>query len=48
MTKNPNLPLRKEWEHRIADHKASGLSQAKWCEDNGISYSSIWVLEEKD
>lgn len=47
MTKKPNLELRKEWVQRIADHKAIGLSQAKWCEDNSIKLSSIWVLEER-
>ncbi|WP_449598736.1 IS66 family insertion sequence element accessory protein TnpA [Niallia sp. Marseille-Q9988] len=38
MTKKPNLELRKEWEQRISDYKASGQSQAKWCEDNRVSY----------
>ncbi|MER2057488.1 MAG: hypothetical protein ABTA16_01620 [Niallia sp.] len=38
MTKNRNLALRREWVQRIADHKASGQPQAKWCEANGVSY----------
>ncbi|MGI8352275.1 MULTISPECIES: IS66 family insertion sequence element accessory protein TnpA [Bacillaceae] len=25
-------------ELRISDYKASGQSQAKWCEDNGVSH----------
>ncbi|WP_400245745.1 IS66 family insertion sequence element accessory protein TnpA [Niallia sp. JL1B1071] len=40
MTKKTNLELRKEWEQRIADHKSSGLSQAKWCEENGMTVGS--------
>ena len=37
MTKSPNLELRKEWEKRITDCKASGQTQVKWCESNDIS-----------
>ncbi|HWL13552.1 MAG TPA: IS66 family insertion sequence element accessory protein TnpB [Ureibacillus sp.] len=50
MTKSPNLALRKEWEQRIADYKSSGQSQAKWCEDNGISYHQFgyWKKRLKD
>lgn len=36
-----NLELRKEWEQRINDYKASGQSQAEWCEDNWISYNQF-------
>jgi hypothetical protein len=28
--------LRKEWEQRIAVFKASGQTQAKWCEANDL------------
>ncbi|MER2058384.1 MAG: hypothetical protein ABTA16_06140 [Niallia sp.] len=50
MTKKTNLELRKEWEQRIAYHKSSGLSQAKWCEENGISYHQFgyWKKRIKD
>jgi hypothetical protein len=29
--------LQKEWELRIADYKASGLTQSKWCEENNLT-----------
>lgn len=50
MTKSRNLALRKEWEQRIADHKASGQSQTKWCEANGVSYHQFgyWKKRIKD
>lgn len=28
--------LRKEWELRIAEFRASGLTQTKWCEENDL------------
>ncbi len=28
--------LRKEWELRIAEYRASGLTQTKWCEENDL------------
>jgi len=28
--------LQKDWELRIADYKASGLTQIKWCEENNL------------
>ncbi|MGN8845634.1 IS66 family insertion sequence element accessory protein TnpA [Niallia sp. HCP3S3_B10] len=50
MTKKPNLELRKEWEQRISDYKASGQCRAKWCEDNGVSYHQFgyWKRRLKD
>lgn len=50
MTKSSNPALRQEWEQRIADYKASGQTQTKWCEANGISYHQFvyWKKRIKD
>ncbi|WP_243293167.1 IS66 family insertion sequence element accessory protein TnpB [Bacillus sp. FJAT-47783] len=50
MAKSPNSELRKEWERRIADYKASGQTQAKWCESNDISIHQFkyWLKKIKD
>lgn len=50
MTRSHNLELRKEWEQRISDYIASGQSQAKWCEENEISYHQFgyWKKRLKD
>jgi hypothetical protein len=50
MTKSPNLELRKEWEKRITDCKASGQTQVKWCESNDISIHQFryWMKRIKD
>lgn len=37
MSRSPNPDLQKKWEQRISAYKASGLTQAKWCEANDIS-----------
>ncbi|MEK4221773.1 hypothetical protein N1I86_06875 [Bacillus sp. FSL W8-0116] len=35
--------LRKEWELRIADFRASGQTQSKWCEDNHVKlHQECW------
>lgn len=33
--------LRKEWEHRVASYRASGLTQAKWCEENNLALHQL-------
>lgn len=33
--------LRKEWEQRIASYRASGLTQAKWCEANDLKVHQL-------
>src|SRR4051812_17308822 len=33
--------LHEEWERRIADFKASGMSQSKWCETHGINLHKL-------
>lgn len=37
--------LRQEWEQRIASYRASGLTQAKWCEMNGLKVHQLkyWI-----
>ena len=50
MSKSPKSELRKEWEKRIADYKASGQTQAKWCESNDISIHQFryWMKRIRD
>src|SRR3954451_8930681 len=50
MSKNPNSELRKEWEQRISTFKASGKTQAKWCESNDISIHQFryWMKRIRD
>lgn len=45
MTKNE---LRKQWSDRIAAYKASGLTQAAFCEAQGVSTRqlSYWLRKE--
>jgi hypothetical protein len=33
--------LRKEWELRIADFRASGQTQSKWCADNHVKLHQL-------
>jgi hypothetical protein len=35
------------WEARLTDLDESGLTQQQWCEQNGVSYSTLkyWVLK---
>ncbi|MGG5252531.1 IS66 family insertion sequence element accessory protein TnpA [Neobacillus sp. SM06] len=33
--------LRHEWEQRIASYRASGLTQAKWCEINDLKVHQL-------
>lgn len=49
MSKSSNLELRMKWEQRIADYKASGLTQVKWCEENHISIHQFkyWMKQIK-
>ena len=32
----PDLELQREWEARVAEFRASGLSGAKWCQTHGL------------
>src|SRR5690625_4946162 len=36
-----------EWETRIQEWKASGLSKAKWCRDNGYKAHQLYYWLEK-
>lgn len=40
----------KLWEQRIQKWKASGLSQKRWCEDNGVAPSSFhyWLSKKQN
>jgi len=44
--------LRREWEQRIADYRASGLSRAKWCQQHGLKVHQLkyWLkrIEESN
>jgi hypothetical protein len=33
--------LRKQWEKRVASYRSSGLTQAKWCEDNHLKLHQL-------
>ena len=37
--------LRREWEQRIADYRASGLTRAQWCRQNGLKDHQLkyWI-----
>lgn len=50
MSKRNCPELRKKWEQRISAYKASGLTQAKWCETNEISIHQFkyWLRKIKD
>ncbi|MBU5593903.1 IS66 family insertion sequence element accessory protein TnpB [Amphibacillus sp. MSJ-3] len=36
-----------EWEARIEDWRASGLSKAKWCRDNGFKEHQMYYWLQK-
>lgn len=36
-----------EWERRINDWKASGLSKSKWCSENGYKVHQMYYWIEK-
>ncbi|AZO94889.1 hypothetical protein [Halocella sp. SP3-1] len=38
---------REIWIKRIQDYKASGLTAAKWCEENGVSINSLRYYTHK-
>lgn len=42
--------LRKQWEQRIASYRASGQTQAKWCEANNIVLHQLkyWLKRIED
>ncbi len=42
--------LRREWEQRIADYRASGLSRAKWCQQNSLKAHQLkyWLKRMED
>src|SRR3954454_22158957 len=50
MSKSPKSELRKEWKKRIADYKASGQTQTKWCGSNDISIHQFryWMKRIRD
>ncbi|XJZ27107.1 IS66 family insertion sequence element accessory protein TnpA [Bacillota bacterium Lsc_1132] len=42
--------MRKQWEQRIASYRASGLTQAKWCEANNLVLHQLkyWLKRIED
>ena len=42
-----NLSLHQEWQGRVAEFQASGLSGAKWCEANGYREHQLWYWVHK-
>jgi hypothetical protein len=36
MSNHSTEEIRKEWEQRIVIYRKSGLTQAQWCEENGL------------
>jgi len=46
---NQNLEIRSTWQRRIADYKASGLTQKAWCYQNNISCDQLkyWLYKRK-
>ena len=43
----PNDELQQQWEARIAAFKDSGLSGAKWCEEQGIRAHQFYYWKAK-
>lgn len=39
--------LRKQWEARIKDYRASGLTAAKWCAENEVTTRQLWYWLRK-
>ncbi len=46
---NRNESLEALWQQRIANFKASGLTQKTWCSENSISYNRLkyWMYKHK-
>lgn len=44
-----HVELRREWELRIAEFKASGQTQAKWCAANNVKLHQLkyWLKKTK-
>lgn len=41
--------LQKEWENRVDEFKASGLSQSRWCRENDLSLHKLrYWLNKRD
>lgn len=40
----------REWEARLADYRASGLSKVKWCKDHGVNVKQLyyWLNRFRD
>ncbi len=47
MTKMELQSLRQNWETRIADYRASGLSGAAWCAANDLKVHQLWYWLRK-
>ena len=45
----PDLELQREWEARVAEFRASGLSGAKWCQTHGLKTHQFyyWLGKHK-
>ena len=41
MTNEARAELRKAWEARVAEFRASGLSVPKWCEQHGLKPNQL-------
>lgn len=42
-----NLSLQQEWQKRVAEFQASGLSGAKWCQANDYKEHQLWYWVRK-
>lgn len=42
-----NTELQIQWQKRVSDYKKSGLSARVWCDEAGISFSSLkyWITK---
>lgn len=38
----PNTELRREWEARVTEFRASGMSATKWSEAKGLKVHQLW------
>ncbi len=41
MTNEAKAELRKVWEARVAEFRASGLSMSKWCEQHDLKLNQL-------
>lgn len=47
MTKAERAAVREQWEARVADYRACGLSAAEWCKANNQKTYRLWYWIRK-